>query len=220
MLPLWRVPTNPIPQFINSRCTSLLKPPGYSLLKHSVRNEIGVELKVNAIDKLLANPDKTDIERVRALQAERESLMPGRGPILDYTKGARWQSVANNPVMDGEICCLPYPGREDLNDKNHRPLPIKIKYVKLAYFSDCSSIQTNDLVKNYFCERLSDQKRYPFPQDETANQNFNARQLDAYMTLGDCIAKQQLLRKNSTDNEVNRALVCSEGELAARQNLN
>jgi hypothetical protein len=27
MLPLWSVPTNPIPQFINSRCTSHLKPP-------------------------------------------------------------------------------------------------------------------------------------------------------------------------------------------------
>jgi hypothetical protein len=32
MLPLWRVPTNPIPQFINSRRTSLLKPPSESLL--------------------------------------------------------------------------------------------------------------------------------------------------------------------------------------------
>ena len=37
MLPLWRVPTNPIPQFINSRCTSLLKPP--SLLSGDTNGE-------------------------------------------------------------------------------------------------------------------------------------------------------------------------------------
>lgn len=184
----------------------------YALLKHSIRNEMGVDFEISDIDKLLASHDESSMEAINALRTDRESVLPGTGPHIDYSAGSRWLSVAKKPVMDGKICCFPYPGRENVNDKDNNPAPIKVKYIKLGYWANCEDHSTGDFVKDYFCERKGDNGKYPFPQDETANQNFNSRQFEAYMTLGDCIAKERLLDHKYDDESVIGVPKCSAGE--------
>ncbi|HZP87287.1 MAG TPA: patatin-like phospholipase family protein [Burkholderiales bacterium] len=182
----------------------------YQLLKRALKREMGVDLVVQKIDDAIKYLDVP----YGTLTIEEMIDRTASGRKRPET-GMRWKFFAENPVVTGKICCLPYPGRRDEK--------ITVKYVKLAYGSDRDAgckhkpywrgsaadfigdecYCREDDPNNYFCCVIEERDNKltvlypfgisePFPQQPTRDQDFNWQQFRAYRVLG-----REIIRKSS-----------------------
>lgn len=147
----------------------------YRTVKKALQREIGVELAVKPIDDLINSPQAKKNE-----DGATEHDKKGH----DVTNDTGWQTVAGSPVMQGGICCLPYPGKSET---------IPVTYVKLAYHPDKTTLGSGhgaikERLDRFFNERrhnrLEHRTGYFFPQDPTTDQDFTHEQYIHYRDLG------------------------------------
>ncbi len=147
----------------------------YRTVKTALRKEIGVEMSVQRIDSLInsAGPRQN---------ADGAGKLDMKGH--DITGDTGWQTIAASPVMQGEICCLPYPGKRET---------IPVTYVKLAYHPDLTVLGPGHVTTKRSLDRFFEGRRrsrldhhtgYFFPQDPTTDQDFTHEQYIHYRDLG------------------------------------
>jgi len=161
----------------------------YRDLKKALDREMHVEFTVDEIDRSLR--ESTQCPDRKAADCVSLGAGAGKAP-KDYTDGIEWKKFARTPVMDGKVCCLPYPGPED-------SVPIPVKYIKLAFHAEetpplgrsgCLA-EFDTGLRKYFRDRQHatfsfgiGRKAASFPQDPTANQDFSPEQFMRYRDLG------------------------------------
>jgi predicted acylesterase/phospholipase RssA len=194
--------------------------PAYWNLKHRLRADLGVDLRIEAIE---APPRFVDFESKHREVERKSGELTGddlkqricKAVREDPYKGRRWQLYADRPVMSGEIKSLPLPDQH----RNGWDGTIRVTYLKLAYYSDpgkcqsqyngmlqdllggkeCTLSEDEGSIKAYYCCVVDERHKKrlyplgvspPFPQQPTTDQNFSRDQFRAYVDLGKTIGNQ------------------------------
>jgi hypothetical protein len=130
----------------------------YFNLKSGIKRDMGVELNVPDIENL-KDLELKELRRDKAARSDpglRKSLaavpdatgMASGDPLVDPLDSRRWNAVAQKPVMEGTVACLPHP---DLPGRT-----LSVQYVKLAYRpteKECES--TDNTVKDCDADLLT-----------------------------------------------------------------
>ncbi len=137
--------------------------------------------------------------RLQRLRPPTNAHAAGFNPA-DYSEhNQRWQHYAANPVMAGEIRCLPNP----YWGQSQSCPAIKIRYIKLAYqrpatapalaadravqdprHGALSTLLASTQRKDLKAKTCNFSSASPFPQDPTSDQGLNARKFCSYRSLG------------------------------------
>lgn len=147
---------------------------GYFRLKEALKEEMHVSLSVSEIEKEHSSRSTfLPEEEFDCMKNEIEArTCEKRDPFI----GKRWHAFAKVPVMEGEICCLPYPMRASRK--------LKVTYIKLAAWSlppynDGESAYKDAYGKYVGSATQECSNKYPEGQETQAN-NWERRLIKDY----------------------------------------